>query len=468
LIGTYWGSMDCRTIIVSQYNFYYRTPLNCITVLSNLLLDDPGVTDPALAETIRMIANGCDMLSDIVNDVLDYSKLASHKVEVRNTPTNLRRTIAVVTETLQVKARELGLTLRTNIDGHAPDIIITDGRRVQQILYNLIGNAIKFGNANPESPKYIDVDVHSVSKKCETLNGQGGGREYQSLQFSIRDYGIGIDPTHLKAIFEPFQQAIGIDDDQCIQQATVGGTGLGLAITSKLVQCLGGTIHVQSQMGEGSTFSFTLPEVEVCSVRQENEMITQPMSPSEQQVNVNRKRTADGSVKSLLLESVSLLSLPNVVEVASSDSSCTPPPSPPVAIKPSPGLVAQPGREDDTSLSELKVLIAEDNVVNQKVLRRALERLGVSRVDVAENGQQAVTRTLQAAYDVVFMDLQMPVMDGIEATKIIAARARHPKVVVLTAHAAPEFQERARRAGAVDFVTKPFRQDKIREVLLRG
>jgi len=369
-----------------------RTPLNCIVGISDLLLNSS--LDASMKESIEMITSSSDLLLAVVDDVLDYSKLATGNVKAVMRSTNLRTIVNTVASSVQTKASLSGIQLRTNMSKELPDMIQTDGRRLQQILYNLLGNAIKFGKRG----EFVDFHIDMVHDAETTTN---------AVQFSVKDYGKGLSTQDQKCIFEPFQQAAS-------NEGLHGGTGLGLTITCELVRVLGGTISVESEYGNWCEFRVRLPlyaDSEFASVVNDS--------------NNNEEKT-----------------------------------------------LTNPSALPD-NFEHLNVLIAEDNLINQKVLRRSLENIGIKNIDIVDNGEKAVKVSATMDYDIIFMDLQMPVMDGFEATRIISGRRRNghdakfPVIAILTAHAIEDFQQKAEEAGGDGFISKPFKVDTIKNLFRR-
>ena len=363
-----------------------RTPLNCVIGMSSLLLETE-VSPKEQREYLEMINKSGDLLGAVVNDVLDFSKLQSGCFDVEVQPTNFKAVLAPVLHSIRVSCEKQKLTLTSQIDDNIPEFIATDSRRLQQILYNLLGNAVKFSKRGGT----IELKVSSC---CSTDSD-----DRKLFRFAVKDYGCGIAQEHREAIFEPFNQA-SKDTERLY-----GGTGLGLAITSKIVKALGGTIVVDSAFGEWSEFVLTLPSL---------------LSRVES--------TAEGS-------GVNSLSLPAV--------------------------------KGNKVPAELKVLIAEDNAVNQKILNRMLECLGVKDISIVDNGEKAVESVMKEDYDIVFMDIQMPVMCGLEATQHIVAQKRQPRpeILFVTAHALDSFEAETKAAGGDGFITKPYKLDQIRMAL---
>lgn len=449
-----------------------RTPLNCIIGLSNLLLeesqsadtsssmdhdDDTSYSsssperkrrrlDPQVEESIRMITNSGDLLLAIVDDVLDYSKLACGKVDIDVAPTDIRKMLQLVVESIRLKTQINGAKLRTNIADDLPEFIDTDGRRLQQILYNLLGNSAKFGIGG----QYVDltVAVERVDK-----NGQDG-----QIKFYVKDYGKGIAETDMKNIFQPFQQA-------STNEPSDGGTGLGLAITSQLCKVLGGNVSVTSEQGSWCEFVVTLP-LKVSTSRSKGGCARNGdkrgsfRKGASFRISESFDAAKDEEIEPLdVSERLNVIVSPNNTEERS------------VKIDVHTTLNDNPAHEPPFT-TNARVLIAEDNEINQKVLERTLRRIGLSNIDIVENGQLAVEQSAKVPYDIIFMDWCMPVMDGLEATRVIHGRRKqgngtnyHPRIVFLTAHALKEYQEKALEAGGDGFISKPFKTHSIKQLL---
>jgi signal transduction histidine kinase/ActR/RegA family two-component response regulator len=380
-----------------------RTPLSGIIGLSSLL--EQTDLNEEQHESVRMIVTSGDLLVRVVNDVLDYAKLASGKAEVELTSIVLDDVLKPVVGTMQVKAAQRQVTIEAKLEDDLPPLIYSDGRRLQQIMYNLLGNAVKF------SKKGCAVEF-SVSR-VSSPSGDAG------LRLLIKDYGNGIRKEDFGKLFQPFGQ-VGVDTER-----DHGGTGLGLAITSKLVGALGGTISVDSDFGHWCTFTVDLP------VGTPTNMDSLSRSESD---------SSSACIKSQSLDKTWL-------------SATKPAPSPGLLIEPS-----DPG--------SLKVLIAEDNQLNRKLLRRLLAKIGVNDVGMVDNGLKAVEKSSKIQYDLILMDMQMPVMDGLEATRLIKKHyatnpVASPKVVFVSAHALSEYNCQALEAGADGFIAKPYKISSI-------
>ena len=519
-----------------------RTPLNCIIGMSNLLLEStlpPTTTTTGhdhrdedhglpfdshrVRESIEMITESGDLLLAVVDDVLDYSKLASGNVEIEIGPTNIRRTVRPVVESIRMKAaaggstaaisagtnakdmppsKVDGLELRVDISDDVPTYVDIDGRRLQQILYNLLGNAVKFGSKG----KYVDFAIGSEQNEQEmatippdTKSGvsKTTTKSQSYLVFSIKDYGKGIAMEDRKKIFQPFQQSSSND-------AADGGTGLGLAITSQLCKVLGGNIAVTSEYGTWTEFVVKLPLIESdLSEIEEDSKGGQDDGSVETRTSFRKlRRGSSRKLSAPLFSALDKQSKSFNVKAAGKSLSRDPAlgklkrsrshnvqdksSSLPPQVPPTPSMITSPPKPPPKSTlkattktapsssnqySTIKALIAEDNRVNQKVLVRTLNMLGLKDIDVVENGQEAVNKSADVQYDIIFMDWMMPVMDGLEATKLISARRlecpdqSHPRIVFLTAHALDDYRSAASGAGGDAFLSKPFKRAGIQDLL---
>ena len=545
-----------------------RTPLNCIVGLSSLLLET-NLT-PQQNDSMRMIVNSGELLSAVVNDVLDYSKLLSDNMDIDIQPTDLQNILDVVVYSIEVKAHDQKLQLRTNYDPLVPKIIDTDGRRIQQILYNLLGNSIKFSKSNgivEFSLKIVETMEQSPEEAHVFAEEQEGMPTHQSaaqgeclapkpeqsscpfhrtqtnapstvhgivakkskvsrfLRFIVKDYGKGIDSADFDKIFKPFMQASGETEK------IYGGTGLGLAITSKLVEALGGRISVDSMLGEWSEFTVDLPfagemadttalsqllsDTRIMVVKEQETLGLSPSLVQTYKLNVTEfescaelktfatvKGAIDLKRNYLCLIHEDLYDRNDLsVFAAAAPGTTLLTFGPKYSIKDKfsrgqyrsidhilPSALVSSLHQSMTKSSmtsdtkeqlheesrdvgkyaTVKILIAEDNVVNQKVLKNILKRFGIQEVDVVNNGLEAVKSAATGDYDLILMDMQMPVVDGIEATRLILQQDHDPKVpkiIFVTANALGSIEGQIRETGAVGFIPKPFNVKKIQRFL---
>ena len=358
-----------------------RTPMNGVIGMTGLLLEtDLSPQQREYAETVR---NSSEMLLTVINDVLDFSKIEAGQLSLEVTLFSPREVVESVLDLLSEQARSKGLEFRFECEEHVPRDALGDPGRLRQVLFNLVGNAMKFTNQG------------SVVIRCEC--GLETGDRF-ILRFAVQDTGIGIAAGVIPKLFGAFTQA----DTSTTRR--YGGTGLGLAISRQIVELMGGEIGVESEPGCGSTFRFA-----VCLQRPGREL-----RASEE------ARVTD-----------------TIVPAA---------------------LVCQ-GR----------VLLVEDNIVNQKLAAHLLRRFGC-HIDVAANGAEAVRMWRALPYDAIFMDCQMPEMDGYEATAEIRKAEPEQKripIVAMTAGAMPGDRERCLEAGMDDYVSKPVSVVELRAVIAR-
>jgi signal transduction histidine kinase/streptogramin lyase len=363
-----------------------RTPMNGILGMTDLVLTTPLTEEQRdYLDTARLSATS---LLTILNDVLDFSKIEAGRMDLNPIEFSLRKCVAETCKMLRIGAVEKGLAFEGQINNSVPDNVIGDPDRLRQTLFNLIGNAIKF---TAKGGVYLKIDSEDSSGDSATL------------RFSVRDTGIGIAQDKQQLIFEAFRQADGSTTRK------YGGTGLGLAISSRLVEMMGGTIHVESEPGSGSTFLFT----------------------------ARFGVAAAGGAKPI--HSTSLKNM----------------------------LGASLGDGDAPSVS-LRILLAEDNPVNQRLAMRLLERRG-HHVDLASSGREAIDWLEKEHFDLILMDLHMPDMDGLEATAMIRERERQcggrVPIVALTAYTMKGDRERCLEAGMDNYINKPIDAVKFLEIV---
>ena len=366
-----------------------RTPMNGIIGMTSLLMD----TDlrPKQREFAQTISTSSQNLLNILNDILDYSRVEAGKLELEIRSTTVKGLLEEVISLFSSTAREKQLDLGYTLHPQVPTYIFTDPTRLRQVLVNLVSNALKF-----TSEGHIHIDVRPRTRASGTFHHEEG----VELQFTVEDTGIGIPDDKLQSIFDSFQQV-----DNSVSRK-FGGVGLGLAISKKLVQLMQGNIRVESELERGSRFLFTI------EARVDAEADKQ-----------NRK---DGSFAF------------------------------------------------DGELGQrlpLRIMVAEDNMVNQTVIEGILAKMGYD-AHLVSDGQEAVEASEEQLFDLIFMDIQMPEMDGLTATQRITERAQatgqpRPVIIAMTANAMTGVREQYLDAGMDDYISKPFKLKDLQAALIR-
>jgi PAS domain S-box-containing protein len=362
-----------------------RTPMNAIIGLSHLALNKE--VSPEIRDYLEKISSSSNSLLSILNDILDFSKLEAGRLTIDHSPFELDEILDNIRNLFTDRATEKRLDFTLAVASDVPRGLIGDSLRLQQVLINLLGNAIKFTE---------------LGQVALNITAQAIGPEQARLLFCVTDTGIGISADDREKLFKPFSQVDGSITRR------FGGSGLGLAISHNLLQLMGSEFSVESAPGQGSRFSFELV-LDVLSL------------PS--QHKIERKLGDHNPVQS--------------------DSA---------------GLLAG-----------TRVLVAEDNLINQQVIREFLNLAGIA-VEIANNGKEAMALVDNGAFDAVLMDMHMPEMDGFEATKLIRSQARFAKlpVIALTAGVTKEERELCMALGMNDFIAKPIDPKKLLCALMQG
>ncbi|WP_347245143.1 PAS domain S-box protein [Thermogutta sp.] len=379
-----------------------RTPMTAILGYTEMLLDDltREGCKPEHRAALQTIQKNGNYLLQLINDILDLSKIEAGKLRLEMQPFPLRETLDDIIALMRIRAEEKRLPLLLEVLTPLPDMIISDPIRIRQILINLIGNAIKF------------TEEGEVRVRVSCMPQEAGNAR---LQFDVIDTGIGIPPDLLARLFQPFTQG----DSSTSRKH--GGTGLGLSISKRLAEMLGGGITVLSTPGKGSTFSVTI--------------LVQPVGKEQADPALSSSGTTTHSNQSAAA---------GVSPVASPESQAN-------------------------DFSNLRVLLAEDAPDIQRLLKMIMEKAGI-RVSLAENGRQAVEKALAAwkegqPFDVILMDMQMPEMDGYEATRFLRQEGYSGIIVALTAHALAEDEGKCLAAGCNKYLSKPIRRETLLQTL---
>lgn len=486
-----------KTMLFATLSHEIRTPLNGILGMAGLLA--MSELAPRQRAWLDAVQSSGQHLLGMLNDILDYAKLEAGKVELETLLFDPEATLQAVAELLSPKAREKGLEIAVAVVGAIPTRVLGDDGRLRQIVLNLASNAVKFTESGGV--------LLSVSRHTDSISRR------ITLRIDVKDTGIGV-PLHQQAhIFEEFAQADGS------HARRYGGTGLGLAIVRRLVSAMGGTLSLQSEANSGSIFSVILPfdaasnEDGVSKISLEGLTVgLATRSP------ILRAAMAAilASAAARLVDIKSAINMPDVDVLLVDHALMSGDPSiwlgaraPVIALTPQEdrdsieryteagcaGWLLTPlrrasalqrlailtqqssspdqGADDERALksktANLRVLLAEDNPVNALLARALLERSGCSVVAVA-TGEEAVAALEAGPYDLVLMDLHMPVLDGFGATAKIRAksgRVANTPIIALTAAASEEDRRACRAAGMDDFITKPLDPRALEQLLAR-
>ncbi|TDQ08662.1 ATP-binding protein [Pedobacter metabolipauper] len=370
---------DAKGTFLSTMAHELRTPLNSVIGIASLLIEDNE--NEKQKEQLDILKFSAENLLSLINDILDINKLAAGKLELESVSFNCFTLIKSVSTSTAAQAKGKALDFKVEVDQQIQTrIYLGDATRMTQILFNLVGNAVKFTQSG---------GIIVSAKLLSTI------AEVDLIRFQVADTGIGISEKQQRTIFEPFVQASSSTNRK------FGGSGLGLSIVKQLVEMFGSSINLESQAGKGTTIYFDL------------------------------------ALKHAVIEESTGIKTESSVEV---------------------------------SLSTLNLLLVEDNMMNIYFMKELFRRWEIV-ADIAENGKEALDLVTKKLYDVVLMDMQMPIMDGIEATKRIRQLADPDKaatyIIALTASVSDEVRARVKESGMNDYLQKPFQLEELHVRLVK-
>ena len=493
---------EAKSLFLANMSHEIRTPLNGIVGFTEILKSTDLTTEQE--EFISIIDKSSESLLSIINNILDLSKIESNKIEIENIVFDAEEEFESAIETYSVAAAEKSIDLNFFMDPMVSKKLKGDPTKIKEILINLLSNAIKFTGFGGE----IDLEITHDGNEASKL-----------IKFTVTDNGIGMSKDQQSRIFDAFSQA-----DVSVTRK-FGGTGLGLTISRQFVELMGGQLHLHSIKDEGTTFYFTIPleavtttdktyahafsDITIGKGQQERQSTLDRYLESyltyfganikhfdsvETLRALNHDQTCENywididKAKENMLDAVTHLDKTKVIVIANVTSRQKIEElgieQENVIFKPltlskiraflnkMADTVPQLHEEENTAVStnfDAKVLVTEDNIINQKLITRILEEHGIT-VDIANNGLESFEKRRSNHYDLIFMDIQMPVMDGIEATHEILdyeddENVPHIPIIALTANALKGDREKYIAEGMDEYITKPIETDELHYIL---